>query len=478
MTTQAGVSAMPVTVPVRPLDASTEAPSPTSRPLDLSWIATGDSQHDDRVNKEPALALDVRAQSPASAALHSKRHSDAGLRITTPVTPGTTQPEDLFPSSMFKNRPSPLVSRPSWKSSTSGDSTANGVPSPSWSMSSPALASLSDVTPLPSPLVLSQSPEFRRFIGRINSSSNGSLFGTAREEAANALTSHALSTSPGKRKKAYAGLGISNTAINHVNTSTSGHARDRSLSEYIPEHLLNTRLRNVTAPVDIAEILQRNQQNELGSIPEGQMHREEFVSKQRGYASSLPEAHAHKTFSPPESLASISDEEDFPMTDGDDVEKLVIQRMTFRVQRQLGHGAFSEVVLASHMDDYSLRDLVAIKIVNHKLAQGSDEERMGTSITREIAILQDLSHPCLPKLIAFENNPERALLAMQYCPGGDLFELASQQRDLLTPPVIQRIFSELVEAVDYLHSNYIVHRDIKLESTFFHFPSPFSHTHR
>jgi len=463
MTTQAGVSAMPVHMPVRPLDDSTGAPSPSSQSVDLSWIAsTPAGQHDDRVNKDTQLALNVRAPSPSTLALHSKRHSDAGLRITTPVTPGTTQPEDLFPAQTFKNRPSPLISRPSWKSSTSWDSTVNGASSPAWSVSSPALAGLSDVTPLPSPLVLSQSPEFRRFLNRVGS--NASLSNSVREEAANALTSHALSTSPGKRKKAYTGLGISHSAINQ-NTGTIGHARDRSLSEYIPEHLQNTRLRNVTAPVVIAEILQRNQQNELGNIPEGHMHREEFVSKQRGYASSSPEVSAYKTFSPPESLASISDEEDFPMTDSDDTEKLVIQRMTFRVQRKLGHGAFSEVVLASHMDDYSSQDLVAIKIVNHKLAQGSDEERMGTSITREIAILQDLSHPCLPKLIAFENTPERALLAMQYCPGGDLFELASQQRELLTPPVIQRIFSELVEAVGYLHSNYIVHRDIKLEST-------------
>merc|ERR1711939_103201 len=58
----------------------------------------------------------------------------------------------------------------------------------------------------------------------------------------------------------------------------------------------------------------------------------------------------------------------------------------------------------------------------------------------------------------------RALLVMNYCPGGDLFEVATKHREVLVPTLVRRIFSELVSATRYLHQKFVVHRDIKLES--------------
>jgi len=116
------------------------------------------------------------------------------------------------------------------------------------------------------------------------------------------------------------------------------------------------------------------------------------------------------------------------------------------------------------------KHLVAVKIVEHGPAGGADEARVETSLKREVDILRAIDHPSLIHLKAFGCDDTQALLVLNYCPGGDLFDVASQHQSYLTPPVVQRIFAELVDAVLYLHGQGVVHRDIKLENVLANIP--------
>lgn len=265
---------------------------------------------------------------------------------------------------------------------------------------------------------------------------------------------------------------------------SSTHGRNRSISDFVPENLQNVKQRPVTVgPGDTAAL----------EAHSNGLHREAYLADKRGLATQVEPRQQQQLPSPPGSSSSIgeSDEADEGtphLEDGSKADYLEIhcgmhnKRRKFQQLRQLGQGTFSKVMLATrervppnptpeieeHLDPSKL---VAVKIVEQGPAGGADEQRIEIGLKREVEMLKSLSHPSLVHLKACEYQETRALLVLTYCPGGDLFEFASDKRDLLTPALIQRMFSELVHAVGYLHSNWIVHRDIKLENILVNLPS-------
>ena len=270
------------------------------------------------------------------------------------------------------------------------------------------------------------------------------------------------------------------------NEETTGHTRTRSLSEYVPGVIAAPKPRNVAvsgsgAP---AEVL----------AAQSSMQREEYLAEQRGLT--VPTT---KPPTPPGGnvggYSSIEDLEE-PASKRVKTEVYTAQSINTGYMRRyktikfLGQGTFSKVFLAVRQVesgddgvDYSTastnmagvklrsRRLVAVKVVEHGPAGGADEERIEVSLKREVEIMKLVAHPSLVHLKAFgTSEDQRALLVMNYCPGGDLFEVASTKLEVLTPSLVRRIFSELVSAVRYLHQKWIVHRDIKLENVLLNIP--------
>jgi serine/threonine protein kinase len=84
----------------------------------------------------------------------------------------------------------------------------------------------------------------------------------------------------------------------------------------------------------------------------------------------------------------------------------------------------------------------------------------------EISILQKLDHPNIVKAMETFDFRNRLYLVLQLCSGGDLYA-----RDPYTEEQACKIISSIIDAVAYMHTKGIVHRDLKFENIMFANPS-------
>ncbi|KAL2856221.1 kinase-like domain-containing protein [Aspergillus pseudodeflectus] len=380
---------------------------------------------------------------------------------------------------------------PSLRGLMAGPSHSGGSLSPASYLSSPQLMAMGDITPLPSPI--GGASPWRLTTRRDSQSLSRTSSVASRTGSSLSLRpidpSQVSVSEPRSRGKTPT-ITDKVSVEKHSDTHTAPkHTRNRSLSEYVPQGRgIPVKPRPVAvsgtgAPQGITSSSSTDSKS-------NNLHREQYLAVHRGIA--LP---AVRPPSPPRSSgygASDNDSVIIHPSDAQGAEELYSVRSIrtqqprlYRKLRQLGHGTFSQVSLAVRVETEengesgdgpqdaapAAQKLVAIKVIDHGPAGGADEERLEVSLKREVDILKSLNHPSLVQLKAFGSDEKRALLVLDYCPGGDLFEVVSHNTRPMGPGLIRRIFAELVAAVRYLHEHYVVHRDIKLENVLVNIPS-------
>uniref|UniRef100_A0AAQ4QUB7 Myosin, light chain kinase 5 n=1 Tax=Gasterosteus aculeatus aculeatus TaxID=481459 RepID=A0AAQ4QUB7_GASAC len=127
----------------------------------------------------------------------------------------------------------------------------------------------------------------------------------------------------------------------------------------------------------------------------------------------------------------------------------------YNVHEKLGVGKFGQVFRMSHKET---GHVVAGKFYRAR----TSKER--AAARKEMALMNRLHHPKLVQcLAAFETRPE-VVMVLEYIAGGELFERIVDDNFEHTEPTSARYMQQILEGMQYVHKQNIVHLDLKPEN--------------
>lgn len=129
----------------------------------------------------------------------------------------------------------------------------------------------------------------------------------------------------------------------------------------------------------------------------------------------------------------------------------------YQLKQDLGKGKFGEVKLGINL---KTQQKVAVKTIKKKNVPVNELELQ----RREIDALRACDHPNVVKLIDTFENSEYFFIVLEYLNGGDLFEYLNKKEFKITEDRARCITHQVLNALYYLKSMGIAHRDIKLEN--------------
>ena len=146
----------------------------------------------------------------------------------------------------------------------------------------------------------------------------------------------------------------------------------------------------------------------------------------------------------------------------------------YRIDAKLGSGGFGNTYVATHL---GLENVVAIKEffmkgINHRDTDGSTV-RVSNDLNNEVFTTQKrkfkkeaqrlfaLSNPHIVRVFDMFEANNTVYYVMDYIKGESLRGLMKLNEKPFTEPQVMNVLLQMIEAVEYIHSNSILHMDIK-----------------
>ena len=159
-----------------------------------------------------------------------------------------------------------------------------------------------------------------------------------------------------------------------------------------------------------------------------------------------------------EDFEFLKDGDELYASRGDDFDHATYYSQ-YDIKQTLGFGGFGKVVLGVHC---KTGEKVAIKSTKADAIDSVDD--IVTTFT-ENETLKSQSHEGIVKIINFfmEKKSLQAFFIMEYLEGGELLDYVSTKGSL-SEVEAHGIFVQIISAMDYCHTQKIIHRDLKLEN--------------
>jgi len=134
-----------------------------------------------------------------------------------------------------------------------------------------------------------------------------------------------------------------------------------------------------------------------------------------------------------------------------------VQFKDFEILKVIGEGSFGRVYKGRKKDS---GEVIALKVMKKQYLINNNQVKYAVS---EAAIMKDLDHPYIMKLVFSFQTPSNLYMAVEYCENGDLAEILDQH-SLLDEEVAKFLVAELILGMKYMHEKGVIFRDLKPEN--------------
>ena len=140
------------------------------------------------------------------------------------------------------------------------------------------------------------------------------------------------------------------------------------------------------------------------------------------------------------------------------------------LEKKLGKGSYGVVFFTTLKDDKTKK--LATKRISRDIEKN---EKALNYFKNEIGIMTNLDHPNIAKFHSLSKTEKYFYLTMEYCNGGNLYDALEKYKKIYEKPfseeIVQHFMRQIIDAFKYIHSQKIIHRDIKLENILINFES-------